>query len=769
MNKRLFLTLAASLVISSGCIMADNKAAVANPSSVQLRADNIDEVVRTMTLEEKARLLVGVADEDYEPGTAGRQTQFVYGAAGITYALPQYGIPSTLSCDGPAGVHIDSVRPDDNRRFFATGFPIASCLAATWNTELVENVGKAMGNETLEYGCDLILGPGLNIHRNPLCGRNFEYYSEDPYVTGVIGAAMVNGIQSQGVGACPKHYAVNSQETERFSVDEQVSERALREIYLRGFERMVREAHPWSIMSAYNRVNGVYAQCNKLLLTDILRDDWGFNGIVITDWIGKRADLPVEDAIKAGNEVMMPGYPVQIEDIMAAVKDGRLPMEDLDRSVRRTLEFIVKTPRFKNYHYSEAPDRAAHSAITRQAGTEGMVLLKNNGVLPMQTTGRDTIALFGVNSYDFLSGGVGSGCVNVEKVVDMVAGLKAQGISTTPTLTDIYQKYVQYARVKLMVDKNPLMWFLDQGQPKLDEIEITERCMRHEAEHASAAIITIARQAGEGIDRQIDGEFTLTDLEQTMIQRVSDIFHEANKPVIVVINSGSVIETVSWRDKVDAILMAWQPGQEGGNAVADVLTGKVSPSGRLTMTWPVSVYDHWSTRNFPQDYDMYSYQRLQQRHRPIKGITYTKHEEGIYVGYRYFDTYNKQVAYPFGYGLSYTTFEYAQPKVKMQNDVLTVTVTVTNTGKTAGKEVVQVYVHAPEGGMDKPEKELRAFAKTRLLNAGEKETLTMEIKKADLASWDETVHAWKVDAGEYTVMVAANVNDVRGSATVKIK
>ena len=471
----------------------------------------------------------------------------------------------------------------------------------------------------------------------------------------------------------------------------------------------------------------------------------------MTDWIGKRADLPVEEAVKSGNDLMMPGYPVQIEDILAAVKDGRLPMADLDRSVRRMLEFIVKTPRYKNYRFSESPDRAAHAAITRQAGTEGMVLLKNNGALPMATTGKDTVALFGVNSYDFLS------------------GLKAQGIYTTPTLTDIYQKYVQYARVKLMVDKNPLMWFLDQGQPKLDEIEITERCIRHEAQEASAAIITIARQAGEGIDRQIDGEFTLTDLEQTMIQRVSDVFHEQNKPVIVVINSGSVIETVSWRDKVDAILMAWQPGQEGGNAVADVLTGKVSPSGKLTMTWPVSVYDHWSTRNFPQDYDMYSYQRLRQRNRPIKGITYTNHEEGIYVGYRYFDTYKKQVAYPFGFGLSYTTFAYSRPNVKLQNDVLTVSVTVTNTGKTAGKEVVQVYVHAPEGGMDKPEKELRAFAKTRLLQAGEKETLTMEIRKSDLASWSEASHGWEVASGDYDVMVAANANDVRGTATVKIK
>ncbi len=767
--KKTFLLIAALLLSLTG-VSADNRVAnlATKSRSVQLTADNIDQVMQAMTLEDKVNLLVGVDEEDFVDAVSGKQRELVAGAAGITYALPHLGIPSTLFCDGPAGVHIDSTRNGTSRKFFATGFPVASCLASTWNTELVEEVGKAIGNETLEYGCDIILGPGLNIHRNPLCGRNFEYYSEDPYITGAIGAAMVKGIQSQGVGACPKHYAVNSQETERFSVDEQVSERALREIYLRGFEKMVREAHPWSIMSAYNRVNGVYAQCNKLLLTDILRDDWGFDGIVMTDWIGKRNDLPVEDEIKAGNELMMPGYPVQKTDMLQAVRDGRLPMADIDRSVRRMLEYIVKTPRFKKYQYSENPDRADHTAITRQAGAEGMVLLKNANTLPLSISGNDTIALFGVNSYDFLSGGVGSGCVNVEKVVDMVSGLKAQGIATTPLLTDIYQKYVQYARVKLMIDKNPLMWFLDQGQPKLDEIEISERCIRHEVEHASAAIITIARQAGEGIDRQIDGEFTLTDLEQTMIQRVSDIFHEADKRVIVIINSGSVIETASWRDKVDAILMSWQPGQEGGNAVADILTGKANPSGRLTMTWPVSVYDHWSTRNFPQDYDMYSYQRLQQRHRPIKGITYTKHEEGIYVGYRYFDTYKKQVAYPFGYGLSYTTFAYDRMKVKATDDKIEVSLVVTNTGKMAGKEVVQVYVHAPEGGMDKPEKELRAFAKTRVLQPGEKETVTMQIAKSDLCSWSEDTHGWELAAGEYTFMACKNVNETLCSQKIKL-
>ncbi|MCQ2347042.1 MAG: glycoside hydrolase family 3 C-terminal domain-containing protein [Paludibacteraceae bacterium] len=724
-----------------------------------------------MTLEEKALLLVGRSDDEFVGGDMmGHQMQFVAGAAGITSAIPRLGIPNTLFTDGPAGVHIDATREGTDRTFYATGFPVASCLASTWNVELVEEVGKAIGNETREYGCDVLLGPGMNIHRNPLCGRNFEYYSEDPYITGEMGTAMVKGIQSEGVGVSAKHYAVNSQESERTRVDEQLSERALREIYLRGFERMVRNAHPWTIMSAYNRVNGIYAQGNHHLLTEILRDEWGFDGIVMTDWIGKRADLPIEQELNAGNELMMPGYPIQEKEIIEAVKDGRLSMEVVDRSVRRILEYIVKTPRFKGYKFSDNPDLKAHAEITRQSSTEGMVLLKNNGVLPFANGGSgDTIALFGVNSYDFLSCGVGSGFVNVPYVVDMVAGLKAYNITTTPQLTEIYQKYVSYATAKLQAEKNPLMWFLDQGHAKLDEIEINERCVRHEVEEAKAAIITIARQAGEGIDRQIEGEFNLTALERTMINRVSDIFHEAGKPVIVIINSGSVIETASWRDRADAILMAWQPGMEGGNSVADVLTGKANPSGKLTMTWPISVYDHWSTQNFPQDYDMYSYQRLQQRNRPIKGMTYTKHEEGIYVGYRYFDTFNKEVAYPFGYGLSYTTFEFSKPSLKVKGDDITINVTITNTGKVSGKEVAQVYVNAPEGGLDKPKKELRAFAKTKMLAPGEKQTLTMTIKKADLASYDEAKSAWVVAAGTYTFMIAKNVEDIVANLTTQIK
>ena len=735
----------------------------------QLNANNIEEVIKAMTLEEKAQLLVGGGNDGFVGSGAmlGHQKKFVPGAAGTTVAIPRLGIPATVQCDGPAGVHIDAHREGDSRNYYATGFPVGTCLASTWNTDLVRKVGEAIGNETLEYGCDVVLGPGMNLHRNPLCGRNFEYYSEDPVVTGLMGTAFVLGVQSQGVGVSAKHFAVNSQESDRTRVDERLSQRALRELYLKGFEMMVRKSNPWTIMSAYNKINGIYAQGNKDLLTNILRNDWGYKGIVETDWIGKREDLPVEQEVAAGNDLMMPGYPAQVKDIVNALKSGILDVNDVDRNVRRMLEYIVKTPRFKGYKYSGEPDLKAHAAITRQSSTEGMVLLKNNAALPIR--GLKTVALFGVNSYDFMSGGLGSGAVNVGYSVDMVTGLKNIGVATTPQLTEIYQNYVKYAKAKLKADKNPMMWFLDQGQPKLDEIDITERCVANEEPKADAAIITIGRQAGEGMDRQINGEFNLSKTEQDMIFRVSDAFHAKGKKVIVIINSGSVMETASWRDRVDAILVAWQPGIEGGNSVADILTGKVNPSGKLTMTWPIAATDHPSTANFAKEYDMYTYKNMEGWGKGnIPGVDFSNHEEDIYVGYRYFDTFKKNVAYPFGFGLSYTTFEMGKPSVKANGKNIEVSVTVKNTGKVAGKQVAQVYVTAPKGAYEKPAKELKAFGKTRELKPGESQTLKMTLEKRDLASFDEANSQWKVDAGNYLFQVGTDVESIKGTATLKV-
>ena len=664
----------------------------------QLRADNIDEVLKAMTLEEKAKLLVGGANTFFgDQAAVGGEADLVAGAAGTSPAIPRLGIPATVLTDGPAGVRIAPTRKGTDKTFYATAFPIGSCLASTWNTELVNQVGQAIGNETKEYRCDVILGPGMNLHRNPLCGRNFEYYSEDPLLTGRIAAAYINGVQSQGAGVSAKHFAVNSQETERTAVDERLSQRAARELYLRGFEIAVRESNPWTIMASYNKINGEFSMGNHDLLTKILRDDWGFKGIVMTDWIGIREGLPTTREVQAGNDLMEPGQPAQTKEIVEGVKSGKLDIKDVDRNVRRMLEYIVKTPSFHKYPATNSPDFKAHAAITRQSAAEGIVLLKNNGTLPWKG-GIKTVALFGENSYDFLSGGTGSGCVHPPYVVDMLQGLENAGIKSSPVLTDIYRKYIEFAKVKFQAERHPAKWYQREyfGQQKYPEISISPIAINNEVSTADAAIITIGRQAGEGVDRDIDTEFNLIPEERALITDVCNAFHQAGKPVIVIINSGSVIETASWSGYPDAILCAWQPGMEGGNSIADLLTGKVNPSGKLTMTWPIAATDHASSKNFPGQIDYYSFKDMVANKRPIAGHTYTNHEEDIYVGYRYFDTFQKNVAYPFGFGLSYTTFEMTKPVVKAKGkDAVEVSITVKNTGSVAGKEVAQVYVQAP--------------------------------------------------------------------------
>ena len=721
-----------------------------------LSADNIDAVLQAMTLQEKARLLVGSARDFFgETAVVGGSADRVPGAAGSTAAIPRLGIPATMLTDGPAGVRINPTRKGTTQTFYATGFPIGSCLASSWDQELLRRVGVAIGEETMEYGCDVILGPGLNLHRNPLCGRNFEYFSEDPLVTGKMAAAYINGVQSKGVGTSAKHYAVNSQETDRTSVDERLSARAARELYLRGFEIAVRESQPWTVMSSYNSVNGQYSMGNHDLLTKILRDDWGFKGIVMTDWIGIRGGLRTADEVAAGNDLLEPGQKEQAEQIIAAVEKDELSMADVDRNVRRMLEYIVKTPSFRHYAFTDKPDLTGHAALAREAATEGIVLMKNNGALPL-TVKKDgsnvTVALFGVGCYHMLSGGTGSGRVHTPYITDMVEGLKNAGIGTTKMLADVYNKYVPYARAKFQADNHTGEWYLQDawGDQKLQEMPIGRRMIEHEVKEADVAIITLGRQAGEGVDRDAEREFFLQADEQELIKNVSEVFHVAGKPVVVVINSGSVIETASWRDRVDAIVLAWEPGEEAGNAIADVLTGKVCPSGKLTMTWPVSVYDHASSRHFPSRNKV------------------SNHEEDIYVGYRYFDTFGKDVSYPFGYGMSYTTFEYSKPSVKVSGENITVSVTVKNTGSVSGREIAQVYVSAPAGQLVKPAQELKAFAKTRELKPGESQVLTMQLKHRDLASFDEANSQWLTEAGTYTFRIGASSRDIRNTVAVKV-
>lgn len=737
----------------------------------KLRADNIDEVLKAMTLEEKAKLLVGGANNFFSAGAVvGGEATLVPSAAGTTAEIARLGIPATVLTDGPAGVRIDPIRKGSNQTYYATAFPIGSCLASTWNTDLVAKVGEAIGKETKEYRCDVILGPGMNLHRNPLCGRNFEYYSEDPLLTGKIAAAYIHGVQSQGAGVSAKHFAVNSQETLRTSVDERVSQRAARELYLRGFEIAVRESNPWTIMASYNQVNGTYSMGNHDLLTSILRDDWGYKGMVMTDWIGIREGLTTASEVHAGNDLLEPGQPAQADEIVAAVKNGTLDIADVDRNVRRMLEYIVKTPSFHKYPASNKPDFAAHAAITRQSATEGIVLLKNNGALPWKDNSIKTVALFGENSYDFLSGGTGSGCVHPPYVVDMVKGLQNAGINSSKTLSEIYTKYIDFAKVKFQAERHPAKWYQMEmfGQQKYPEIGISPICINNEVKTADAAIVTIGRQAGEGVDRDIATEFNLIPEEQALIKDVCNAFHAAGKPVIVIINSGSVIETASWSGYPDAILCAWQPGEEGGNSIADLLTGKVNPSAKLTMTWPIAATDHPSTQNFPGNIDFYSFQEAKGYKAALPGYDYTNHDEDIYVGYRYFDSFNKNVAYPFGYGLSYTTFEYSDAAVKVNGDVVTVSITVKNTGKVAGKEIAQVYVAAPAGNIEKPSHELKGFAKTRELKPGEKQTLTIQIQKRDLASFDEANSQWITEAGQYAFQIGASSRDIRATVNAKL-
>ena len=742
-------------------------------AQTKLRADNIDEVLKAMTIEEKAKLMVGGANNFFGAGAVvGGEADLVAGAAGTTPRIERLGIPATVLTDGPAGVRIDPTREGTTQTYYATAFPIGSCLASTWNTELVSKVGEAIGNETKEYRCDVILGPGMNLHRNPLCGRNFEYYSEDPLVTGKIAAAYIKGVQSQGAGVSAKHFAVNSQETDRTAVDERVSQRAARELYLRGFEIAVRESNPWTIMASYNKVNGEFSMGNHDLLTKILREDWGYKGIVMTDWIGIRNGLPTINEVHAGNDLMEPGQPAQVQEIIEGVKSGKLSMEDVDRNVRRMLEYIVKTPSFNNYPYTNKPDFEAHAAITRQSAAEGIVLLKNNGALPWKDGKIKTVALFGENSYDFLSGGTGSGCVHPPYVVDMLTGLKNAGIKSSETLTDIYRKYIDYARVKFQAERHPAKWFQTEmmGQQKYPEIGISPIAIDKEVASADAAIITIGRQAGEGIDRDIATEFNLVPEEQALIKDVCNAFHQAGKPVVVIINSGSVIETASWSGYPDAILCAWQPGMEGGNSVADLLTGKVNPSGKLTMTWPLAATDHPSTKSYPGTMDFYTYEVTRGYTGQVAGYDYTNHDEDIYVGYRFFDTFNREVAYPFGFGLSYTTFEFSKPVVKAKGkDAVEVSITVKNTGAISGKEVAQVYVQAPKGKLEKPAQELKAFAKTRELQPGESQTLTMTIPVRDLASFDEVGSQWLTEAGNYTFRIGNSSRNLPLSASLTLK
>jgi beta-glucosidase len=696
--------------------------------------------------------------------------KYLPGAAGVSSEFPELGISSQVLTDGPAGIRIQPMRKGDAKTYYCTAFPIGTVLASTWDTDLVYRVGLSMGSEVKEYGSDIILGPALNIQRDPLCGRNFEYYSEDPLVAGKIAASMVKGIQSNGVGTSIKHFAANNSETNRMTVNTIVSERALREIYLKGFEIAVKESQPWTVMSSYNKINGTYTSESNDLLTKILRNDWGFQGYVMTDW-GGGSDVVAQ--MIAGNDMIQPGSPKQAEAIVAAVKAGKLDVKVLDLNVSRILNIMLKEPRYNNYKNSNTPDLKAHAEVTRQAAADGMVLLENKAnTLPIPS-GVKNIAAFGNTSYDFISGGTGSGDVNEAYTISLIDGLTNGGFITNDELKGIYTAFIKDAETKKGPSKNPFAFM--GGKDPVAEMDVSNDLAKKIAEKADAALITIGRNAGEGRDRtDTDGDFRLTVTEIDMIKNVSEAFHAKGKKAIVVLNIAGVIETSSWSKLPDAVLLAWQPGQEGGNSVVDVLSGKVNPSGKLAVTFPLTYTDAPSAKNFPgvaeksdkkddaPDQSGFSFMR-----RTPWEVVY---EDDIYVGYRYYNTFKVPVAYEFGYGLSYTKFEYSNLKSGKSdfNGKLTVSVDVKNSGKVAGREVVQLYVASPSGKLKKPEETLAAFAKTKLLNPGESQTLSFMLETKDFASFDAARSSWIAEAGNYTLKVGASSLAIKQTANFMI-
>ena len=739
----------------------------ASAQTPKFGVDPLDKVISAMTLDEKLDVLIGSSGNQSTDANAtiGNASELVPGAAGQLNGVPRLGIPSTVVADGPAGLRIQPKRQGTDKTFYCTHFPVATLMSATWNTQLVKEVGAAMGNEVKHYGVDVLLAPATNIHRNPLNGRNFEYYSEDPLLAGNICAAMVGGVQSNGVGTSLKHFALNNQETNRTSNNVIGTPRTFREIYLKPFEIVVKQAQPWTVMTSYNKVNGTMTSERCDLVTEILRHEWGFKGMVMTDWFGGQNAVA---QMEAGNDLLMPGKVNQREEIRKAVLNGRLSMEIIDRNVRHILEYILKTPRYQGYTADNNPDLKAHAVVTRNAALEGMVLLKNaKNALPVSNNVKN-VAVFGRTSYDFIAGGTGSGDVNHAYVVSLIEGLNNAGFTVDPALKKAYEAYIPEAQAKMPKSTNQFAAFLPKHL--IPEMNLSASELQASARNNDVALITIGKTSGEFADRYISDNFNLTAAEKKMISDVCAAFHKAGKKVIVVLNVCGVIETKSWIGGPDAVLTAWLPGQEGGNSVCDILTGKETPSGRLPMTWPVSYNDVPSKADFPTPDEISDDQLLEalkgfadvRTSGERKNFDYTEYNDGIYVGYRYYTTKNVPVSYPFGYGLSYTSFKYGKPVVsKDAQGNLTLTVEVKNTGKVAGKEVVQVYVSAPGKDMDKPARELKGFAKTRKLNPGESQTVSIAIPYESLASFNEKDSQWQVEAGTYTVMVAKNAADAK--------
>lgn len=734
MKKRI---IAMSVLFVTLVSFSQNKQSTILP---KLSATTIKQVVAAMTLEEKARLVVGTGMRSEGTGPViGDIDGRVPGAAGSTASISRLGVPTIVLADGPAGVRIAPIRSGDKKTYYGSSFPIATLLASTWNTDIVKKVGIALGTETKEYGVDVILAPAMNIHRNPLNGRNGEYYSEDPVVSGFIAAAMVQGIQSTGTGTSIKHFAANNQESNRRAVNSIISERALREIYLRSFEIAIKQSNPWTVMSAYNKINGTYTPESHDLLTKILRNEWGFKGIVMTDW---RAGKDIIEQQKAGNDLIEPGNQKQSQAIIDAVNSGKLDEKVLNQNVERILNFVVKTSSFKKYQYSNQPDLKAHASIGRKAAEEGFVLLKNEtNTLPLEKGIK--IALYGCASYDTYINNTGSSGVKSSYNIVIADGLANAGYSLNDDVKTKCTDFIQKDKIEFpggnVVGK---MRVRTEYVPTPGDLE-------KNAQDADVAIYTIGRISGEGADREVENNFNLTAQEKSLIKNLADAFHAKGKKLIILMNIGSVIETTSWKDNADAILLTWAPGQEGGTAIANVISGIINPSGKLATTFPLKYEDVPSSKCFPGT--------------PAEKPTEVVYEEGIYVGYRYNTSFGIKTSFPFGFGLSYTSFNYSDltlSSVQFKNEI-TVSVKITNTGKVAGKEVVQLYLSAPSKSIDKPAEELKGFVKTELIQPGASQIITFKLFPKDLASFITERSAWVADAGNYSIKIGASSEDIK--------
>ena len=662
--------------------------------------NTIDSIIQQMTLEEKAALCTGES-------------------MWTTTPVERLGVPRLTMSDGPHGVR----RVPDSQAIGApslpaTCFPTASCLASTWDVDLIRAVGQALGEEAAALGVDVLLGPGVNMKRTPLCGRNFEYYSEDPYLAGRMAVAFIDGLQSKGVGASLKHFAANNQEYQRFSINAVVDERALREIYLPAFEMAVTQARPWTVMCAYNKLNGTYCSEHHELLVDILKNEWGFEGLVVSDWGA------VHDRVKAlrgGLDLEMPGpQPHRTQAVIEAARAGALDEAVLDEAARRILNIVFKAAASRK---GGAFDKAAHHALARQVAGEGMVLLKNNGVLPLRHPRR--IAVIGRAAKEPHYQGGGSSHIN-------------------PTQVDI-----PFDELQKLAGNSHLTYCAGYpATPAFDQALIDEAVSAAQA--ADVALVYAALpgfKESEGYDRP---DLDLTPQQVALIKAVS----AAQPQTVVILNNGSAVTMSEWIDGVAAVLEAWMMGQAGGGAIADVLFGAVNPSGKLAETFPLKLADTPAHINFPGENGAVRY------------------GEGLFIGYRYYDAKETPVLFPFGHGLSYTTFAYSNPRLSASEitdqDTLTVWVDVTNTGPVTGKEVAQVYVHDRQSSLRRPYKELKGFAKIAL-QPGETKTVTIALDFRAFAFYHPGYKEWIAEDGVFDILIGASAADIRLSQTVTLR